>query len=107
MFSNLKEAYLKEDGKVILYHDVLTSPGQSGAPIILKLENFYQIIGVHTGWEKGYNLGTLIKSISFESLKKIFSSDDDQDNIFDKFMIDLLFKCVVLTLVMVTFKILI
>ena len=50
-----------------------TSQGQSGAPIILKLQDMYQIIGVHTGFDKGYNLGTFIKSISYDSFSKIFS----------------------------------
>ncbi len=74
---------------MILYHDVQTSQGQSGAPIILKLDNTYQVIGVHTGYDKGYNLGTFIKSISYESLSQIFSFIDAQDNnIFEKFLID-------------------
>ena len=47
----------------------------------------YQVIGVHTGFDKGYNLGTFIKSISYDSFSKIFSQDDinqpNQSNSFD------------------------
>jgi V8-like Glu-specific endopeptidase len=48
MFADLKEIKSEKDGKIIIYHEIQTSEGQSGAPIILKLQDLYQIIGVHT-----------------------------------------------------------
>jgi len=69
MFADLKEIKSEKDGKIIIYHEIQTSEGQSGAPIILKLQDLYQIIGVHTCYERGYNIGVLIESISYESFR--------------------------------------
>ncbi len=60
MFAGLKVIETEKEGRIIKYNDVQTSQGQSGSPIIMKLNDIYQIIGVHTGNDQGYNLGTLI-----------------------------------------------
>jgi hypothetical protein len=41
MFVYLNEIKLGKDGKIILYHEVQTSTGQSGSPILLKLGDVY------------------------------------------------------------------
>jgi hypothetical protein len=88
MFSNLKVYHVKVDQKVMLYHYLKTSHGESEASFILKLENTYQVVGVHRGHEMRYNLCTSIKSVSNESLREIFSFNDDQENFFDKYLIE-------------------
>jgi hypothetical protein len=46
---------------------------QSGVPVILKKYDVHQIVGVHTGYNPEFNLGTFISSLTYESFRQIFS----------------------------------
>ena len=78
MFASLNEMTTDKDGKIIKYDRVQTSLGQSGSPLILKLNDVYQIIGVHTGSDQGYNLGTFIQSLTYSTFSQIFSKEEEK-----------------------------
>lgn len=75
MFCDINEFYFGEKGKIIKYHEVQTSQGQSGAPIILKQGDTYQVVGVHTGHGNLLNMGTFIESLTYETFTQIFCED--------------------------------
>jgi hypothetical protein len=41
MFAGLKVIETEKEGRIIKYNDVQTSQGQSGSPIIMKLNDIY------------------------------------------------------------------
>ncbi len=88
MFNKFDKLESGEGGKIIKYHEVQTSAGQSGSPLVLKQNNTYQIIGVHTGSaDSQYNIGIFIDSLSYNSFKQIFCADNQiQQNLFDQFL---------------------
>jgi glutamyl endopeptidase len=54
----------------LAYYQIDTSPGQSGAPLILKIDNKFKAVGIHTfGIPKNENRGTLITGPVFSQIE--------------------------------------